>query len=236
LPQKRKRSNSREAVVVEEEILDKFLSDAIDSQGLPVSSATKLRLFITSGCMPLPAEVTEALEAIKAAVAQLRQNDSPTEYDPRRLKRFEDVGRSLKQLTSLVHTMHSVGVGPRFGSGPKQKENSVNRPLYVSIDLGLRQRRKHFHGQVFYQCIAIPGNYFEQGRPDDEERETNETLLEFSGRGLKVAEGGRYDELVRKYRPPGNFGSALFNYYTTAPITKVRIHHFLPCAVPRIFF
>jgi hypothetical protein len=124
-------------------------------------------------------------------VTQLKQDDPPTEYDPRRLKRFEDIGRSLKQLTSLVQTMHSVGVGPLFGSGPKQKANSVNRPLYVSIDLGLRQRRKHFHGQVYYQCTALTDNYFEQVRSGDEERETNETLLEFSGRGLKIAEGER---------------------------------------------
>ena len=40
------------------------------------------------------------------------------------------------------------------------------------------------------------------------------------GKGIKVAEGGRYDDLVRKSRPPGNFGSALFNAYTTAPIPK----------------
>jgi len=36
--------------------------------------------------------------------------------------------------------------------------------------------------------------------------------------GVKVAEGGRYDDLVRKNRPPGNFGSALFTFYTNASI------------------
>ena len=36
--------------------------------------------------------------------------------------------------------------------------------------------------------------------------------------GIKVAEGGRFDELVRRTRPPGNFGTSLTNEYTTARI------------------
>ena len=40
---------------------------------------------------------------------------------------------------------------------------------------------------------------------------------------MKVAEGGRYDDLVRHFRPPGNFGSSEFDRSTAAPIPTVRI-------------
>ena len=32
----------------------------------------------------------------------------------------------------------------------------------------------------------------------------------------RVAEGGRYDDLVRHFRPPGNFGSIVTDRYTAA--------------------
>lgn len=221
LPLKRKRSNSRQGEGNVKDRLEKFLSDAVSSHGLPPSAAKNLQLFITNGWMPLPVEITEAIAVIKCAVTALRQAEGGKLPDPRRLKRFEDVGRSLKQLSNLIQLLHSVGVAPLFGSGPKQKVPTLNRPLFISLDLGLRQRRKHFHGQVLFQCIAIPDNYFDRVSTGGDESETNETIISSTGLGSKIAEGGRYDDLVRRYRPPGNFGSALVNYYTTALIPKV---------------
>ena len=220
LPLKRKRASSRQFTErSRRETLEKFLSDGVKSQGLPQRAAEQLRLFITGGCMPLPVEVNEAIDAIKTSIGRLRKSRPESKVDPRWVKRFDDVSRILKHLSNLVQMMYTIGVPPLFGTTSTPKKLAFNCPLFVSIDLGLRQKRRHFHGQVIFQCICIPDNYFDEY----EEYETNDAIISSSGSGLKVAEGGRYDELVRRYRPPGNFGSALFNYYNTAPIPKVRI-------------
>jgi hypothetical protein len=164
-----------------------------------------------------------AIKVLKDNLASISKKHDGKEHDTRWFKRVEDVGRILNNLENLAKTLESIGITPlsdtRINDGPRN--NGYNRPLLISLDLGLRQRRKHYHGQLFFQCIAIPSNYFDGSRAtDDVLFTTNDTILSSSGKGIKVAEGGRYDELVRKSRPPGNFGSALFNTYTTAPIPK----------------
>jgi hypothetical protein len=227
LPIKRKRSNSRYSEHNPKELLAASLKSATEAHGLPQSAAKSLELFITRGCMPLPVDITEAMEAIKKSLLKLRQSDISKAADPRRFKRFEDAGKSLKHLINLIELLYSIGVGPLLGS-KSLNTPPLNRPLYISLDLGLRQRRNHYHGYTLYQCISLKESYFDDVATGDDEFETNETILSSSGPGLKVAEGGRYDDLVRRYRPPGNFGSALLNQYTTAPIPKVR--------EPRMFF
>lgn len=220
LPIKRKRSNSRSN---EENPRDRLLSslkNAVETHGLPQAAASSLETFATSGCMPLPLEITEAIDAIKASLSKLRQSLIGNTSNMRRLKRFEDAGKSLKHLLNLTQLLYNIGIGPLLGS--KSNAFVLNRPLYISLDLGLRQRRHHYHGHILYQCISLKENYFDGISSIDDENETNETILSSGGPGLKFAEGGRYDDLVRRYRPPGNFGSALLNHYTTAPIPKVR--------------
>ena len=115
--------------------------------------------------------------------------------DARRLKRFDDVGRSLKGLKALGDLLSSIGIAPCFGV-PRVDQDSksrLNRPLYISLDLGLRQRRKHVHGLVLFQGIMIPDDYFEH---HDGQFESNDGFISPSGRGSRIAEGGRYDELV----------------------------------------
>ena len=56
---------------------------------------------------------------------------------------------------------------------------------------------------------------------EEDRDEHNEFVISSAGRGIKVAEGGRYDDLVRRYRPPGNFGSAIFNHYTTVILSTI---------------
>lgn len=195
------------------------LKDAIETHGLPEPCAACLNLFISSGCLPLPADITEAVDAIKTSLSTLRKAQLGNTIDSRRFRRFEDAGKSLKHLMSLVQLLYSINIGPMFGS--KEKASLLNRPLYISLDLGLRQRRDHFHGSTLFQCIALKENYFDDFVQGDDEIETNDTILSSTGSGLKIAEGGRYDDLVRRYRPPGNFGSAVVTHYTTAPIPKV---------------
>jgi translation initiation factor 2-alpha kinase 4 len=218
---KRKRSASRgDTSTTKQEKLEKFLSDANKYHGLSSASSVKLKKFFQH-CLPLPANITHAITVLKNAVASLSKvTDDQQKDDTKLLRRFEDAGRIIKHLQCLVATMQSIGCSTLldFASSTKS-DTAINRPLFISLDLGLRQRRKHYHGQLFYQCIALPSNYFEQDL-STLDSVTNETLLSSSGKGLKVAEGGRYDDLVRKSIPPGNFGSALFNTYTTSPIPR----------------
>ncbi|CAB9500620.1 eIF-2-alpha kinase GCN2 [Seminavis robusta] len=211
---RRKKRNKNQKKSNASERLERQLENATTNHGLPTAAANKLRAFITKGCMPLPCNVEEALDKLQAAVSYLLSTDKEAKLDPRRMKRFEDIGRTLKGLKQLVATLGALGISPLFGTGKQgTPATRLNRPLYISIDLGLRQKRKHFHGQVVFQCIALPDDYLEE-----EKDEHNEFVISSAGRGIKVAEGGRYDDLVRKSRPPGNFGSAIFNHYTTAPI------------------
>ena len=218
LPTKRKRSNSRHSEHNPREMLASSLKNATEKHGLPEPSAARLSMFIGNGCLPLPVDITEALETITLSLSKLRQEETPGVTDPRRFRRFDDAGKSLKHLLNLVQLLYSIGVGPLFGS--RDNEAILSRPLYISLDLGLRQRRDHYHGYTLYQCIALKDDYFDDIVTVDPENETNDTIL--SGSAMKIAEGGRYDDLVRRYRPPGNFGSTLLNHYTAAPIPKVR--------------
>jgi histidyl-tRNA synthetase len=173
---RRKKRNKNEKKSCASEHLERQLETAVSSHGLPAAASNKLRAFITKGCMPLPCNVEEAIDKLQAAVAYLLSTDKEARVDARRMKRYDDIGRNLNGLKHLVATLSTLGMSPLLGSGKHGRAATrVSRPLYISLDLGLRQRRKHFHGQLMFQCIAIPDDYFE---------------------GIKVAEGGRYDDLV----------------------------------------
>jgi hypothetical protein len=195
-PLRRKRSNSKSQMEpTKNEVLDERLSDAVTNDGLPQQAANKLRLVITNGCLPLSPDIDKALDSLHGAITQLRQTFDMSIVDPRRLKRFDDVARSIKGIRSLMQSLSSVGAGPLLGDETAKRTDRLNRPLYISLDLGLRQRRKHYHGQLLFQCISIPDIFFDSP-PGDNAGETNETILSPSGGCFKIAEGGRYDELV----------------------------------------
>lgn len=190
---------SWQGVATPEQILDGMLADAVALHGLPQSAASNLRKFITNRCLPLPTDFLDALDAIQDGVTQLRHaKEWQSKPDPRRLKRFDDVGRSLKSLRELYSLMSSIGIAPVLGSEGRLSDcgRRLNRPLYISFDLGLRQKRKHLHGSLHFQGIALPDDYFEGIDLGDRVIETNDTILSASGRGIRIAEGGRYDELV----------------------------------------
>lgn len=222
-PTRRKRANSRDSAnFTRTEKLEEFLDVATIHHGLTPSAATKMQILFRN-CMPLSASVNKAIKTLKSTLLSLSKAYDGKEPDTRWFKRVEDVGKILNHLENLVKTLQSFGIRPLYDSPSKEKSSisGYNCPLLISLDLGLRQRRKHFHGQLLFQCIAIPSNFFDSPHSEEDSMyTTNDTLLASSGKGIKVAEGGRYDDLVRKSRPPGNFGSALFNTYTAAPIPK----------------
>lgn len=191
-----------------------LLDTAVAEHGLPNSSAQKLRLFIET-CMPLPIDVWDAVETLKKAFSLLQGRDPAT--DPKRSKRLEEAAKSLRNLSdtfSLLRTLRFAPLISREKVSGDSSDATMNAPLYVSLDLGLRQRRRHYHGGIIFQCVVLPDSYFDHL----DAAEHNDALISPSGRGFKVAEGGNFSDLVRKHRPPGNFGSAFANFYTTAPI------------------
>lgn len=215
LKSKRKAQSHRKILEKESklELLEKEIKEAVESHELPASAATKFRLFIEA-CFPLPPTVDDAIECLKKALEKLRVAGSGyTKPEPRRLKRSEDAAKGVRILKDLIDTLKLLHLEPLLGSDIPDVEG-LSRPLYLSIDLGLRQRRKHYHGGIIFQCTALPSRFFDEL----DQREHNDALSSTQGRGMKVAEGGDFSDLVRRHRPPGNFGSALFNFYTTAPI------------------
>lgn len=188
------------------------LENAVLEHGLPKQAAVKLRQFIEC-CMPLPADINDAIDALVKAIASIRREDSTD--DARRTKRYEDAARSLRSLRDTVMVLQTLNLHPLIpSSAVLTPAATLSYPLYISLDLGLRQRRKNYHGGLLFQCIALPETYFDHLDP----AESNDTLVLASGRGTKVAEGGNFSELVRKHRPPGSFGASFINYYATAPI------------------
>lgn len=152
---------------------------------------------------------------MKAAIDSMREAENGP-VDQRRLKRFEDATRSLKSIMDLIKAVEALGLGPLIGiKGNMPYRDADCKPLYIALDLGLRQRRKTYHGGTIFQCIMLPDDFFDQPSSTEEK---HDSLISASGRGIKVAEGGNYSELVRRSRPPGNFGTAVVNSYTSAPL------------------
>lgn len=165
----------------------------VQNQVLPKSAAKRLEVFLTNGCSPLPTNINDALDAILLAIGKVRMLDTGNQAtDPRRLKRYEDIARIVRSLKHLVKLLETMGVGPLLGSTNAVDSTVASRPLYIALDLGLRQKRKHFHGHIFFQAIVLPHNFFD-AHPSENDGSDRKTIL---GLGTKVAEGGRYDDLV----------------------------------------
>ena len=178
---------------------------------MPKQAAKTLRLFIES-CYPLSTDIDKSIDSLQQAIAKVRYYDEH-KSDSRRTKRFEDAAKSLKLVRDLLLSFRSLRVGPHFGAKTEEPIRSFSSPLYISLDLGMRQRRKHYHGGIIFQCIVLPNNFFDTIDVD----EHHELLISPTGRGIKVAEGGNFSDLVRANRPPGNFASSIGNY-SVAPI------------------
>lgn len=189
-----------------------LIDEAVALYGMSRSAAQRLRSFVES-CLPLPPELNESIESLKKAITMIRSHDSG-EIDPRRLKRFEEAAKSLRSIKDLGSLLSSLKADPLTTRHEPCNNGSMSRPLFISLDLGLRQRRKHYHGGIIFQCITLPEDFFEDLNPD----ETNEVIISQNGRGIRVAEGGNFSDLVRRHRPPGNFATVLVNSYTAAPI------------------
>ena len=192
--------------------LESILRESISLYGMPELAAERLGDFVKT-IFPLPTDMNESIESLMKAVTKIRSMNDKVET--RQMKRFEEAGKSLRSLKDLYTTLRSLGLEPLTSRRGEASTKRLSRPIFISLDLGLRQRRKHYHGGVIYQCIALPDDFFSQElNPDD----TNDVLISPSGNGTKVAEGGNFSDLVRRHRPPGNFAASILNYYTASPI------------------
>ena len=171
----------------------------MQKHGLPKSAADRLHLMFTNECLPLPSDAGKACDLLDDGIERLRQVDTQSKSRSRgKLKRFEDAHRSLKSIRLCLSLMKALGI--------QMSRRDISPPSFVSFDLGFRQRRKHYHGQLLFQAIAVSGDYTKKSRNKHENLDT------FMGGGgaMRLAEGGRYDDFVRKNRPPGGtFGSSI---------------------------
>jgi len=196
-----------------------FLTKAM--QDFPAEASTRLKTFLED-CLPLPYKIDESLDVLQEALNKLKLLDLQSSIDAKRLKHYKDVAKHLACLRRFSQSLKAIVVC----------DSNFIQPEYICVDLGLRQQQRHMHGQLFFQAFVLPDDYFH-----DTSKiyfEENEKLLKTS---IKVAEGGRFDELIRKFRPPGNFGSIQFEHYTPAPIpVAVGIRFFVNNLAERFFF
>ena len=148
--------------------------------------------------MPLPENIHDALDNIEKATKKLQSLDAKRKPTQRRAKRYEDIARGIRSLRQLLKAMSSIGIKSLFSSAPSEENSNSNisflSPAFISLDLGLRQRRKHFHGSLLYQAIIMQEDCLEHS---GENRDKNDSMRTNGFRDLKIAEGGRYDDLVR---------------------------------------
>lgn len=171
------------------DMFEQTLHQVCEEENVPKSLLKEMRNFHCSVC-PFPSDISQALTCLQKAIIKLQKES--WKNDHRRMKRFEDAARQLKSLRDLIGCLVNLGVV------------NNNQPMEVFLDLGLRQKRKHYHGGTIFQYILQPGG----------------SGGNFSRKGIKVAEGGNYSALVRQYRPPGNFGSSVVSQYTAARIPQ----------------
>ena len=193
------------------EAMKSMLNDAVLSHGMSNTSSTRFFAFIES-CFPLPPNALLAVTTLQQAITKVKSLDD-AKIDTKREKRLEDIAKNMRHLKNVILALDILS-STQHTSEQNVIHNHHSKPLYVSIDLGLIQRRRNYHGGILFQCIALPYDYFDKVDP----AEHNESLISPNGRGRRIAEGGNYADLVRKNRPPGNFMSTIDNNYAVARI------------------
>ena len=168
----------------------KYLDVVVKKHGVSKVAVDRLRT-IFDACLPLSNDAERALASITAG---LRSIDAKQDFVSTRPfnNHLKNCLSCIQQLRSTIGAMHGLGIRADDASKP-HPEPQLSLPISIVIDLGLRQKRRHIHGHFLFQAITVPG----------ECDENNLKAFLANGRGIKIAEGGRYDDLVRHFRPPG---------------------------------
>ncbi len=190
--------------------LNELLEKAVRDQGLSQMASDNLKAFLTGGCLPLPSDIAQALDRLHDASIKVRSLNENNKKN----KRYFDIARGIRSLQNLVGTLSKIGIYPARNDCSLASTGFL-APSYISLDLGLRQQQRHYNGQLYFQALLLPENCEE----DPNSFNRNDILLSSNPKlAVKIAEGGRYEDLVRKFRPPGNFASIQVDKYTSAPI------------------
>lgn len=187
--------------------IDSSLRQICEEEEIPVQSIQAFSSFLKSSC-PFPSDIREALVSVEKSILLLRTDASHTEH--RRIKRFEDAVRQLRYMHDLVATMLALDM---FEQKDAHGDAIDSQPIGILLDLGLRQRRKHYHGGTIFHYIVLP-----ECPVSDIAKSREQSGI--SRRGIRVAEGGNFSSLVRQYRPPGNFAAFAANHYAAARIPQ----------------
>jgi len=126
------------------EFLDRQLSI---HENLPTETAERVRSFVSNGSLPYPMHANKALDIILDSASKLHKKDMNSgNNEVKRLSEncFREVTRCINQLRQLLKALEALGVTPTISRNEKVDVNgSLSPPAYISIDLGLRQKRQH---------------------------------------------------------------------------------------------
>lgn len=190
--------------------IDKALESAVEHNNLPRRCVKRLRVFLSHLLLP-QLDPNRALDDIVTAVRKIHNADMNSNHNEE-MKRlssncFREAMRCMNQLRRLLTAMEALGVTIASKQNGNDlhigSQTNLSHPAYIAIDLGLRQKKKHYSGRLYFQVILLQSDFFQ----NDDKSTSNPILTE---RGIRIAEGGRYDDLVRYFRPPGNFGTLPF--------------------------
>ena len=210
----------REAKAQRLEFQERCIESAVINDNLPKHAAKRLRAFFSSFLIP-HLDANKVLDTIYEATKKLHHadvNSSNYSDDIKRLSKncFNEVIRCIGQLKQLLKAIEALGIVSAAKINKKDhiyigQSKNLSYPAYITIDLGLRQKRQHYSGALYFQAILLQDNF-----ATDDGKSNNRIV--FGGKGTRLAEGGRYDDLTRQFRPPGNFGTVKVNDYTAAKV------------------
>jgi len=163
------------------------LEDQTNLNPLSHESAERLRVLFEGNLLPLAEDPDAALRSIEESAYRVKKSyERGGEVAPKKvvkaLQRCKVCIQNLQKLLVLCK-MGGVDLSGRSDSG----ENFS--PSVVTFDLGMRQKEKHYDGGLYYQSVLFSSS-------------RKKSLNVCFNEGLRVCEGGRYDDLVGKYRPP----------------------------------
>lgn len=202
--------------------IDELEDESAFPPHLPHEGAKMLKLFFATGDMlPLAPNNLTALQSIK--VNANRVKNSYKHPVPKKVRRaFESTLNCIDSLTKLFVAMkmmgYDLGLGMGMGMGMGGGERVAEMPTVVYLDLSMRQKERHYDRGLLYQGIFYNPMGWRENKNSKNNSNSNNNNNNATSEGVKIVEGGRFEELIRKYRPPGNFGSTSVESYTSTAL------------------
>lgn len=166
--------------------LGKLLEKAFQSHNLPEKSIARLRAFFSPEYFPFPTNITDALKVLYEATMRIRKMECSEKSISKRTKqRYDEVIKGIECIGRVVESLSLLGITPLVQSSREPNASvHAHSPAFISLDLGIRQKKRHYHGHIYFQAMMLQDAFFDNNRSDLSDSE------------IKIAEGGRYDDLV----------------------------------------